>query len=45
VTAWAHEKKIHGRKKQHLNFDESVKSPMIVMPDLVRYPEHIEITG
>jgi hypothetical protein len=25
--------------------DEFVKSPEIVMPDLIRHPEHIEFTG
>jgi hypothetical protein len=27
------------------NLDAFVKSPQIVMPDLIRYPEHIELTG
>jgi len=25
--------------------DELVKSPLIVMPDLIRHPEHIDFTG
>jgi len=28
-----------------VNIDEFVKSAQFVMPDWVRYPEHIEITG
>jgi hypothetical protein len=28
-----------------IKFDESVKSPKTVMPDLIRHPEPIEITG
>jgi hypothetical protein len=27
------------------NIDELVKSPQIVMPDLIRHPEQVEITG
>jgi len=29
----------------HFNYDELVKSPLIVMPDLIRHPEHIDFTG
>ena len=28
-----------------LNIDETVKSARAVMPDLIRHPEHIEMTG
>jgi hypothetical protein len=28
-----------------LNIDGLVKSPEFVMPDLIRHPEHTEITG
>jgi len=30
---------------QIFNFDGPVKSPKNVMPDLIRHPEHVEITG
>jgi len=32
-------------KKPWLNVDGLVKSPLIVMPDLIRHPEPIEFTG
>jgi len=34
-----------GYKVLTLNLDELVKSPEIVMPDLIRHPELIEFTG
>jgi len=31
--------------KFKFKFDDFVKSPEIVMPDLIRHPEHIEFAG
>jgi hypothetical protein len=31
--------------REIVNFDGFVKSPQIVMPDLIRHPERIDITG
>jgi len=28
-----------------IKIDSFVKSPVIVMPDLIRHPEHIDLTG
>ena len=33
------------KKIEFINFDKLVKSPKTVMPDLIRHPELIEITG
>jgi len=33
------------RRVQGSKVDEFVRSPEIVMPDLIRHPEHIEFTG
>ncbi len=30
---------------EHLKYDDLVKSPKIVMPDLIRHPEVVEFTG
>jgi hypothetical protein len=32
-------------KNEYCNFDGFVKCPRIVMPDLIRHPEPIEVTG
>jgi hypothetical protein len=37
--------KDHGNKNSHSRFGGLVKSPEFVMPDLIRHPEHTEITG
>jgi hypothetical protein len=36
---------INGCKPDADKFDAFVKSPQIVMPGLIRHPEHIELTG
>ena len=38
-------KVIEDKRKEAVKFDGLVKSPRIVMPDLIRHPEPIEFTG
>jgi hypothetical protein len=37
--------KDQGNKNSDLRFGGLVKSPEFVMPDLIRHPEHTEMTG